>query len=81
MKKDYYHVPPGCKVINRRYHRDSAGSVGPIEGSYCRTHKKELCRCGWEWFHHYGTDSRSDEEFNPWNLPSKESIVGNAADI
>ncbi|MEK6884465.1 MAG: hypothetical protein AABY22_32835 [Nanoarchaeota archaeon] len=42
----YHNSIKDCFVIKKR--QDS------IDGAYCKTHKKLLCKCGWEWQWHYG---------------------------
>lgn len=52
-KDSHYHsITKRCKIIARKYYV-SEGRCHLI-GGYCRTHKKEICRCGWEWYWHYG---------------------------
>lgn len=48
-----YHTPAkGCKIINR--------SAKPTQNAdyYCEVHRRRVCKCGWEWKWHYGTNSR-----------------------
>jgi hypothetical protein len=30
-----------------------------IKNYHCEEHDVDTCFCGWEWGHHYGTDSKS----------------------
>jgi hypothetical protein len=51
----YHSIQRGCKIIKRRFKtKKRSGESGFFSGAYCRTHKKELCHCGWEWQWHYG---------------------------
>jgi hypothetical protein len=60
----YFHSEEkGCKIKNKKFNEIHYESKSIIKGAYCLTHKKDLCRCGWEWGWHGGTDSsRADEE-------------------
>jgi hypothetical protein len=33
-----------------------------IHLAFCEIHQKEICRCGWEWGWHYGSDSKNLEK-------------------
>jgi len=44
----HFHSPEkGCRIVPKQQ--------GKILGLRCLTHKKDICRCGWEWHWHYGT--------------------------
>ena len=65
----------GCKIIKKEF-KNSRGDKS-IHGKYCLTHKKNLCRCGWEWSWHYGDYSKiltkkSNYFFNSLNLELKK---------
>jgi len=53
----HFHSPAkGCEVENKSFLTKSRfGKVRILGGKFCNTHRKDLCRCGWEWGWHYGT--------------------------
>lgn len=64
----YHDIVRGCVVIKKRQSGNYWGSGGInsryIDGRRCMTHKINLCRCGWEWNWHFGTDSLDTTIFN-----------------
>lgn len=53
----FHHPSKGCKIEDRVYNRLTGGRWAKVAGSYCSTHKKEICRCGNEFGWHGGTYS------------------------
>jgi len=49
--RHYHCAEKGCKIMPKDYY---SREKHIIHRSYCKTHKKELCRCGWEWHWHGG---------------------------
>ena len=48
----HFHSPnKGCEIIPITI--KGTGNQY-IKGGYCKTHKKEICHCGWEFHWHYG---------------------------
>jgi len=44
----YFHSSAlGCRIIDCQ--------IGKLKQKYCKTHKKYICRCGYEWGHHFGS--------------------------
>lgn len=55
----------GCRLISKKIRsteknrRNTKYDTGEINAMYCLDHEKIVCRCGWEFGHHYGTDSKN----------------------
>ncbi len=58
----FHSTEKGCKIVIKRFTlprtHQQTGSRGYLLGKHCLTHEKDLCKCGYEWFWHGGTDSR-----------------------
>lgn len=51
-KSKYFHnEKKGCKIEEKLIPTGRHSDY--LKGAYCKTHQKDLCRCGWEWSHHY----------------------------
>jgi len=56
IQSEHYHsTEKGCEVVKQYFF--TGRRPERLAGSYCRTHNKDLCRCGWEWGWHFGTKS------------------------
>jgi hypothetical protein len=57
LSSQYYHSEAkGCKIINWKTQSKELirlKSNGLMDCKYCLKHKKIICRCGWEFGHHY----------------------------
>ena len=55
MNHEHLHnVEKGCEITpKKQWGKDSSRFI--ISGAYCKTHRIEICRCGWEWQWHDGT--------------------------
>ena len=60
----YFHSPDkGCEIEERVYYRGKTRKkLSKLKGYFCKTHQKEICRCGWEFKFHYGTYSGEIEK-------------------
>ena len=47
----YHSIEQGCEIVKKRYFESG-------DAAHCKIHKKDICRCGWEWGWHYGTESK-----------------------
>lgn len=56
---EHYHDSSyGCVLNQRRYKKLGRQSgISYFTGKYCKIHKKNCCRCGWEWGWHCGNKS------------------------
>ena len=57
----YHSKMKGCEIVRRQWKyisKDNREEGRIISGGYCKTHKKEICKCGWEWHWHYGRYSK-----------------------
>ena len=60
LDNQYFHsTEKGCKIVSMTISANNENKrINYIQGGYCKKHKVKICRCGWEWGHHYGTDSK-----------------------
>lgn len=59
-KSKHFHLKEnGCKLIPKRYFiRKERHTDLYLFAYFCKTHQKEkICRCGWEFGRHFGTNS------------------------
>ena len=55
-KSEHYHSEKkGCQ-IEERWQYNTKGKEERV--IFCKTHQKEICRCGWEIGFHYGVSSK-----------------------
>ena len=66
-KSPYFHSPEkGCEIEKRTYYRGKTRKkLSKLKGYFCKTHQKEICRCGWEFKFHYGTYSGEIKKGRP----------------
>jgi len=59
-QSEYFHsADKGCEIEKRIYYRTIREKKSyKLQGSFCKTHQKEICKCGWEWKFHFGTHSK-----------------------
>ena len=58
QSKHFHSISKGCKIVDKDFIDDKRKK---IKGAYCKTHKKDICRCGWEWHWHGGEYAFKDE--------------------
>jgi len=51
LSSHFHSLEKGCVIIPKRT-KDVQGNY--FNASYCVTHKKNICDCGWEWHYHGG---------------------------
>jgi len=74
--KIFYHSKAlGCKIRNKKFPAKGRYETHFIKGLRCSTHKKDLCWCGYEWGHHYNTDSLAMNK--PSRGRSKDKHIAN----
>lgn len=57
LKNTHYHTKEkGCKLVP--YEKRINGTNRFFKAQKCLTHNKIVCRCGWEFGWHYGTNNR-----------------------
>jgi len=55
----FHHKKFGCKIISKQFRTDNYHhATHCIVGGYCETHQVGVCRCGWQFGYHYGTNSK-----------------------
>lgn len=54
----YHSRLKGCQIIDHTCYNVIGKKIFSIRAAYCKTHKVEICRCGYEWHWHFGTNSR-----------------------
>ena len=53
---NHFHcIKKGCKIVI--HYKQPRFGVVHIDYVKCETHKKKICRCGWEFHHHFGEDT------------------------
>ena len=45
----FHHSEKGCRIIDKLF----KGEKNKVKGAFCKTHKADLCKCGWAWYKHY----------------------------
>jgi hypothetical protein len=53
--KHYHSIKKGCVIIEKPTLSKEIKRLGecyPMKTKYCNTHKKVICRCGWEFNFH-----------------------------
>jgi hypothetical protein len=53
----YYHTDKRCLL--KKYTIARKGYTAELKGQWCKTHKKFICKCGWEFGWHYGIESKN----------------------
>ena len=58
MSNDHFHgTSKGCYLIDcEQFAEHEKGRATKVDGKECLTHRKRICRCGWEWHWHNGVD-------------------------
>ena len=51
--KHYHNTAKGCEIEPRKLRYKRGTRIFSINGGFCKTHQKEICRCGWEFSHHF----------------------------
>ena len=51
LSPHFHSKEKGCEIIPTTI---TVSGNKYIKGGYCKTHKIEICHCGWEWHWHYG---------------------------
>lgn len=63
LNSPYFHdEKKGCETEEKIFRRITGGKEMTINGGYCKTHKVDLCRCGWQWGFHYGIPSKVEQK-------------------
>ena len=57
QSKHYHSEAKGCKIEPKKLTYKKGNRVFSIIGGYCKTHRKKICRCGWEVGHHFDVKS------------------------
>lgn len=54
----FHHPSKGCKIIKKLFYPSGNDRKSPIVGLECLVHKKDCCKCGWQWGFHFGSNSK-----------------------
>lgn len=61
MESPHFHdKTKGCEIENKTIEVTHRDVVTLLKEQYCKTHQKDICKCGWEWGYHFGI--KNDEK-------------------